>query len=543
MKCQGFYDSVLNVQGVPDRPYTAKDFCMHLKGMIGNGIGITNATGDDAWKVEKTDDLQVKITLGDNNYNYASLNGNPFSVDEELKLDFSIGADRWDAVIIRANGTSSVRATDVIVQEGSIELTRTDDIYDLRLARVHIVNNEISEIIDDRLDYNVCGIANGLATVPVDKLLEVLEAAKSGQLVALKDGTKQVNLNAEMVGGVKGPTLLANAKYHIPTYSNANPLPVDDENCMPTMNSNNQSGFVITHNLATTDYMEPYLLFSENYADRSTNSEATNKYAYLNGTAKKVTLELPYWAKITKCKYYSQRSGNDTTTIYLQASKDGENWVTIGSGNAYASFSEREMTISDIYDDYYKYIRFYSSGAYLKKINFDITYISSFDVNRLDLAFGFDSLVAGQKFGITIPSGYVQDLKGKMQIDNFGYKDLPKNLKPGNNYCLMYNGEQFVPVEIPIVGKYIGDGIDGREIDLGFPIKRIYIHRLNGVSPTTTCSLDSGVITPEYSYYSGVSIDGSKIKLERVSLPSGTFGANACPLNESNTDYIYEAYA
>lgn len=541
MKYQGFYDSVINVQGVPDRPYTASDFCNHLKALIGNGIGITNATGDNAWKVVKTGNLKCKVTLGNNSYNFASLQGNPFAVDTALEFELSLGTNRWDAIMIRADATSNVRATDVIAQEGNIELTRTDDVYDLRLARVHVVNNEITEIIDDRLDYDVCGIADGLATVPVDELRAVIAAIESESLVAFKDGTKQINLNAEMVGGVKSPTLYANARYHTPTYSHVNSLPVDSTNYIPTMESNEQDGFIITHNLSTGSYMEPFLMFSSSYSDRSETSEADNKQAYFSGTSKQVVIELPKLAKIRKCKYNGKRTSSDYGDIYFYASNDGTNWTKIGSGTSGSSFAEKEVTISNISNTYYKYIKVYSNGAYLKKLNFDVTYITSLDVNRLDLSFGFDSLVAGQKFGITIPNDYIQDLKGKMQIDSFGYKDLPNNLIPGNNYCLMYNGTMFVPVEIPLIGTYEGNSVDGREIDFGFPIKRIHIHRTNVASPNTSYSFDSAIIAPEIPYYSAVSINGTKVKFDRTRTGTSIIGSQY-PLNKTDDEYVYEVY-
>ena len=208
MKYQGFYDYSLDDSGNPDRTFTAKQFCMYLKGLLGNGIGITNATGDNAWKLEKTGELTAKITLGNNGYNFASLDGNPFIIDEELEFTFSQGADRWDAILIRANSTLEVRATDVVIQENDISYTRSTDIYDLRIARVHIVDNIITEIIDDRLNNEYCGIADGLTTVPTSELEQLLEDVKSGNLVALKDGNLQTNLNAEMIEGKKTVDLL-----------------------------------------------------------------------------------------------------------------------------------------------------------------------------------------------------------------------------------------------------------------------------------------------------------------------------------------------
>lgn len=209
MKYQGFYDYALGDDGKPDRTFTAQQFCKHLSAIFGNGIVITNATGNDAWKVEKitNEDLKIKIKLGSNSFNFASLRGNPFAVDEEISIELSQGTDRWDAIMIRADATSTVRATDIKVTENSIALTRTDTIYDLRLARVHVVNDVITEVIDDRLNNDYCGIAAGLATINADDILNSikseLESIESGAAVALKNGVLQTNLNSEMIGGKK----------------------------------------------------------------------------------------------------------------------------------------------------------------------------------------------------------------------------------------------------------------------------------------------------------------------------------------------------
>lgn len=225
MKYQGFYDYSLDNSGKPDRTFTAQQFCMYMKALLGNGIVITDATGDNAWKLEKTGDLTAKVILGNNGYNFASLNGNPFIVDEEINFTFSQGTDRWDAVLIRANATMEVRATDVIIQEGDISYTRNTDVYDLRIARIHVVDNIITEIIDDRFNIDYCGIANGLVTVPTDELEQLIASITSGSAVALKDGTLQTNLNAEKLGGFTSEGLknyIINENFITGTYSGDN---------------------------------------------------------------------------------------------------------------------------------------------------------------------------------------------------------------------------------------------------------------------------------------------------------------------------------
>lgn len=352
MKYQGFYDYALGDDGKPDRTFTAQQFCRHLSAIFGNGIVITNATGNDAWKVEKitNEDLKIKIKLGSNNFNFASLRGNPFAVDEEINIELSQGTDRWDAIMIRADATSTVRATDIKVTENNIALTRTDTIYDLRLARVHIVNNVITEIIDDRLNNDYCGIAAGLATINADDILNSikneLESIESGELVALKNGLLQTGLNSEKLGGKTSEEIIAKikliSKYSNPTISYDNQknnlfldLPLDsyEEKLVVKICVEPTSFKTFASAIFPTTFSASNLVingFTVSSGDRSAfntgNATSKNGKAY-DSTDNSASIGCPVAIKpqtITLNHASDSTAGEGKITFY--GSKDNENW-------------------------------------------------------------------------------------------------------------------------------------------------------------------------------------------------------------------------
>lgn len=386
MKYQGFYDYSLDSSGNPDRTFTAKQFCMYLKGLLGNGIGITNATGDKAWKVEKKGDLTAKVALGNNGYNFASLEGNPFIVDEELSLIFSQGTDRWDSVMIRANSTMEVRATDVIIQENNINYIRNTDIYDLRLARVHIVNNVITEIIDDRMTDEYCGIADGLVKVSADELLTKLEeelaAVENGSVVALRNGILQEGLNSEMIGGKTIEELTD--YYYVANIENKNTdfSSISDE-IFDFYNKKYRTS-------ATNETTEKDI--STELTDTSTSTYISCNYSTGSDNNIIAKLEATGSHKIKISKWNYAFSGGYSSagiiTCKLQASNNNTTWTDLADISFNYSTSVITQGIKIIEDtNYYKYIRLICSdsktGNYtgtLKVYTFDLEGTENSDI-------------------------------------------------------------------------------------------------------------------------------------------------------------------
>lgn len=412
MKYQGFYDSVISSLGVADRPYTAKDFCMHLRALIGNGIGLTKATGDNAWKVEQIGDLTVKVTLGQNGYNFASLNGNPFAVDEELTLDLFSGDDRWDSIMIRANGTSEVRLTDIVVQEGSVDLTRNEDVYDLRLARIHIVNNAIVEIIDDRLNYECCGIANGLATVPTEELIELLNSVANGESVALKTGILQENLNAELLNNLTLEQIFLEMKnrnglvqkYNVPTMVPAVFNHYTDDllsGAWTTVTENEQytKDDIIINVNATKNASQIY--DSEDFSVVLDNN-ITSDYCVLNKG--NVVFDM---GKVIKPTFSLYIKRGNATKGNIYGSENGTTWILIEEKNLTSAGENTETWFDFSSNSYYRYYKIEWNDIYFRLYSIKITeyYLpSAQEFARLSLDNKISAYEKYMRALVTIPS-------------------------------------------------------------------------------------------------------------------------------------------
>lgn len=380
MKYQGFYDYALDSAGNPDRVFTAQQFCKHLMAIFGKGIVITNATGNDAWKITKIEDLKVKILLGNNSFNFASVNGNPFAVDEEIVLNISQGTDRWDSIMIRADYTSEIRATDIKVVENSIEMIRSEEKYDLRLARIHIVNNVITEILDDRFNIDYCGIAAGLATIDAEKILEEiqteLEKLENQSNVALKNGLLQNNLNAEMLGGSTLKTLLD--KIDIALREEKLEYNATALNEKVTLFS---SFAEILKNISLAEDSSYNTLADEDVSSLVDNNIST--YYYNTGSTKGYTLIACIANGINKIKAKKLKfivSGSYSSTASytqyydFQASNDNSNWDTLATFSYICTEADNVHDFScDLENEnYYKYYRIYAherTGSYSGKYN------------------------------------------------------------------------------------------------------------------------------------------------------------------------------
>lgn len=472
MKYQGFYDYAIDASGNPDRAFTAQQFCRHLSAIFGNGIVITNATGNDAWKVEKitNEDLKIKIKLGSNSFNFASLRGNPFAVDEEINIELSQGTDRWDAIMIRADATSTVRATDIKVTENNIALTRTDTIYDLRLARVHIVNNVVTEIIDDRLNNDYCGIAAGLATINADDILNSikneLESIESGELVALKNGLLQTNLNAEKLEGKrKEEILFLSNRYITPSLSNETPQAYQS----PSLTSSNPQGYELTtENIPSTEGgVANGIVRNINDLYTFIGGDGASNIAgqRTSGTGTHATIFL-------KCPVYIKLSQVDVTfsgQLNVYGSNDNSNWKELAITSKVEYATTQNISINN--GDYYKYFKFYwhkttsSLAQYLKNdILLKGKSISSVEQNKMVIGNSQDVSEINYEKGIVVkiytPKNYIEssEINSSINMYGIGAKKVPNNLQADKMYSLVYDGEKFIQENEEIINAIVALG-------------------------------------------------------------------------------------
>lgn len=163
----GFFDSTAD----DIRAYPARDFAEYFARILTNGVinGGANlevtAAGNDA---------NVRLNVG-----YAWINGYVYSVYDSqimLSIEPATTMDRIDRVVLRLDTSIPIRAIRAIILQGAPStsptppsLIRSGNIYDISLAQIRVKANstivEQSNITDERLDQNVCGLVNSLIRV------------------------------------------------------------------------------------------------------------------------------------------------------------------------------------------------------------------------------------------------------------------------------------------------------------------------------------------------------------------------------------------
>ena len=163
------------------RTYRAEDFARYFESVLSSGImpnfdGIRGAT-DGEYGLNVTNyigSLRVGVKAG-----HAIIKGHRYELsgEERLTLRPTTGAtvNRIDRIVLRLDRRASARHIKLFVVEGqeaynaeSPTLMRNANVHEISLAQVHITGGQsyIDEIVDERLDESVCGIANSLINVP-----------------------------------------------------------------------------------------------------------------------------------------------------------------------------------------------------------------------------------------------------------------------------------------------------------------------------------------------------------------------------------------
>lgn len=163
----GFFNAKQS-SGNYDRVYLASDFADYFASFIGNGVF---AEHSEQLQVTPQDQpaMSVQVLAGQ-----AWINGYWYENTAPLTLDIDVAdgtLDRIDAVVVRFDlttrditiavkkGTSSVSAT-------APALSRTEDLYELKLANVNVshgtVNINAGKITDTRSNSEVCGWVTGI---------------------------------------------------------------------------------------------------------------------------------------------------------------------------------------------------------------------------------------------------------------------------------------------------------------------------------------------------------------------------------------------
>ena len=166
----GFFNANL-VNGEFDRVYLAEHFAKYFASFIGNGI--FGGKSDELMVTQSMNSgMKVDVLSG-----MAWINGFWYENDNNfpnLSLDVSVadGAlDRIDNVVLRLGRLEREIKAEVVRGTPASKpvapaLKRDTDYYELKLAEIHVkagtLNITQAEIVDTRLDSNVCGFVVGL---------------------------------------------------------------------------------------------------------------------------------------------------------------------------------------------------------------------------------------------------------------------------------------------------------------------------------------------------------------------------------------------
>lgn len=167
------YDS-LKTNGIYDREYEAKIFRDYFAKFLSNGVyfGTYKNYGENSLKVTLEGNLSIKVNKG-----CGLIEGIDFELetDKIITLTRPDVGSRTDRIVIKADNTLATRATQLYVKTGNTELQRDENIYEICIAEVTVkatANLTEVDIVDTRLNKDLCGIVNSLITVDGEELYQ-----------------------------------------------------------------------------------------------------------------------------------------------------------------------------------------------------------------------------------------------------------------------------------------------------------------------------------------------------------------------------------
>lgn len=161
-----------------DRLYEAEVFRKYFAKFLSNGVyfGHYKNLGENGMKVTLDSGLTIKVNKG-----CGIINGVDFELEEDtlFVLDRPASGERADMIVVRVDDTLAKRETQLYVKEGEgttpAALQRDDNLYEICLAVVTVKstsNLTETDIIDTRLDKDLCGIVNSLISVDGEELYQ-----------------------------------------------------------------------------------------------------------------------------------------------------------------------------------------------------------------------------------------------------------------------------------------------------------------------------------------------------------------------------------
>lgn len=147
-----------------DRTYSDSDFSLFYKNLFRNGVAITIA---NVLKVKEAPNKGMRIIVSSG---VAVVEGRQYFNTEDLAIDVPVASttqDRKDCVVVRLDLNNRVMSA--VYKQGTTELERTEQVYELKLAEILVARNASgvsnANIKDFRADSEACGY-----TSPYDKV-------------------------------------------------------------------------------------------------------------------------------------------------------------------------------------------------------------------------------------------------------------------------------------------------------------------------------------------------------------------------------------
>lgn len=181
-----------------DREYPAHIFRNYFHKFLSTGVyfGKYKNYGDYSMKVMQNTGLNVKVTKG-----AGIIKGLDFELETDTVLAVRLGGDttRKDMIVVKADDTLAERKTSLYVKEGTetsfAELKRTNDIYEICLAKITVkagsVTIDLDDIEDTRRDEELCGIVTSLIDIDIEDVLDEITNKKDNFFVQLGISTEQ----------------------------------------------------------------------------------------------------------------------------------------------------------------------------------------------------------------------------------------------------------------------------------------------------------------------------------------------------------------
>lgn len=161
-----------------DRLYAAEIFRKYFAKFLSNGVyyGHYKNYGENSMKVSLDTGLTIKVSKGT-----GIIEGADYELENDtlFALERPATGTRKDRVIVKFDNTLGTRETQLYIKQGNettpATLQRDENIYEICIAEVTVksTSNLVdTDIIDTRLDKNLCGIVDSLVSVDGKEMYE-----------------------------------------------------------------------------------------------------------------------------------------------------------------------------------------------------------------------------------------------------------------------------------------------------------------------------------------------------------------------------------